>query len=101
MAATESFNLWKQLMPVFAEMARLDYFKTEIRAGNKQYKDFYVYFRENLLNKFDDAVAESQRLKFGLENRDQVSLNIKFWKELPWDIRVKTYLTLYSIEIEA
>ena len=45
MAATESFTLWKQLMPVFAEMARLDYFKTEIRAGNKQYKDFYVYFR--------------------------------------------------------
>ena len=45
MAATESFTLWKQLMPVFAEMARLDYFKSEIRSGNKQYKDFYVSFR--------------------------------------------------------
>ena len=45
MAATESFTLWKQLMPVFAEMARLDYFKAEIRSGNKQYKDFYIYFR--------------------------------------------------------
>ena len=45
MAATESFTLWRNLIPVFAEMARLDYFKSEIRAGRKQYKDFYVYFR--------------------------------------------------------
>jgi len=35
MAATESFTLWKQMMPVFAEMARLDYFKEEIKTGQK------------------------------------------------------------------
>ena len=29
------------------------------------------------------------------------SIQLKFWKQLPWDIRVKTYLTLYSVEIEA
>lgn len=58
MASTESFTLWKTLMPVFAEMSRLDYFKAEIRAGRKQYKDFYVYFRQNLLKKFDDCVCE-------------------------------------------
>jgi len=28
-------------------------------------------------------------------------LNLKFWSELPWDIRVKTYLTMYAVEIEA
>lgn len=57
MASTEGYSLWKSLLPVFAEITRLDYFKTEIRAGNKQYKDFYVYFRQNLLHKFDRAIA--------------------------------------------
>ena len=28
-------------------------------------------------------------------------MGFKFWRELPWDIRVKSYLTLYSVEIEA
>ena len=45
MASTESFILWKTLIPVFSEMARLDYFRTEINAGRKQYKDFYVSFK--------------------------------------------------------
>ena len=45
MASTESFTLWKTLMPVFAEMARLDYFKVEIKEGRQQYKDFYVSFK--------------------------------------------------------
>lgn len=35
MAATESFTLWNSLMPVFSEMARLDYFRKEIKAGRK------------------------------------------------------------------
>ena len=103
MAATESFTIWKQMMPVFAEMARLDYFKAEIRAGRKQYKDFYVYFRQDLLAKFDDVVSENLRTtsQFGTENRDKVSVGLKFWRDLPWDIRVKTYLTLYAVEVEA
>ena len=58
MATTESFTLWSNLMPVFAEMSRLDYFKTEIQAGNKYHKDFYVNFRQTLLDKFDNAVGE-------------------------------------------
>ena len=49
-------------MPVFAEMARLDYFKAEIRSGNKQYKDFYVSFRQDMLMKFDDVVADGIRV---------------------------------------
>jgi len=53
MASTESFSLWSKLMPVFAEMSRLDFFKEEIRNRRKQHKDFYVYFRQNLLYKFD------------------------------------------------
>lgn len=70
MATTESFTLWKTMMPVFAEMARLDYFKAEIKAGRKQYKDFYVYFRQNLLGKFDDTVGENLRTvsSFGNEH---------------------------------
>ena len=59
MATTESFTLWSSLMPVFAEMSRLDYFKSEINAGNKQHKDFYVNFRQTLLEKFDNAVGEN------------------------------------------
>ena len=45
MASTQSYSLWSNLMPQFAELAHLDYFNTEIKAGRKQYKDFYVYFR--------------------------------------------------------
>lgn len=95
--------MWKQMMPVFPEIARLDYFKTEINAGRKQYKDFYVYFRKNLLEKFDDTVAESQKTEpeFGSERLSTTSIGLKYWRELPWEIRVKTYLTLYSVEMEA
>lgn len=57
---TESYTLWSSLMPVFAEISRLEYFKSEINAGNKQHKDFYVYFRENLLEKFDNCVGENK-----------------------------------------
>ena len=61
MASTESFTLWKTLMPVFAEMARLDYFKVEIKEGRLQYKDFYVSFKQNLLKKFDNVVGEKKK----------------------------------------
>lgn len=102
MASTEAFVLWKTLMPVFAEMTRLDYFKQEIRAGNKQYKDFYVYFRQNLLEKFDNAVGEAvSSFRTNQPAECKSTINIRFWRMLPWDIRVKTYLTLYAIEIEA
>lgn len=90
-------------MPVFAEMSRLDYFKSEINAGNKQHKDFYVNFRQTLLEKFDNAVGENME-ESGRASRfggSEQTLNLKFWRELPWDIRVKTYLTLYAVEIEA
>ena len=30
MASTECYTLWSALMPVFAEMSRLDFFKAEI-----------------------------------------------------------------------
>lgn len=46
MADTQSFSLWKTLMSDFEEMTRLQYFKAEIKAGNKQYKDFYVFFKQ-------------------------------------------------------
>ena len=46
------------MMPVFAEICRLDYFKGEIKSGAKQHKDFYVYFRQNLLSKFDACVSQ-------------------------------------------
>ena len=101
MASTEVYTLWSSLMPVFAEMTRLDYFKAEIQSGNKQHKDFYVNFRQNLLEKFDNAVADSPICnRFG-GNEQQNPLGLKYWRELPWDIRVKTYLTLYAVEIEA
>ena len=29
------------------------------------------------------------------------SINIIHWKELPWEIRVKTYLAVYSVDWEA
>ena len=58
MATTESYTLWSNLMPVFAEISRLDFFKTEIKTGRKCHKDFYVNFRLNLLEKFDNAVGE-------------------------------------------
>ena len=44
-------------MANFEEMTRLKEFKAEIKAGNRQYKDFYVFFKQQLLKKFDDAVA--------------------------------------------
>ena len=51
-----------------------------------------------MLAKFDDVVADGMRVsQFG----SCTSIRLKFWRDLPWDIRVKTYLTLYSIEIEA
>ena len=57
-AATEGYALWSSLMPLFAEMSRLEFFKSEIEAGNKKHKDFYVNFRQSLLEKFDNAVGE-------------------------------------------
>ena len=103
MASTESFTLWKTLMPVFSELARLDYFKQEIASGNKTYKDFYVSFKKNLLSQFDDAVGGYKRTnQLGTDREaSSGSIDLKFWRQLPWDIRVKTYLTLYAIEIEA
>ena len=51
-----------------------------------------------MLANFDDVVAYGVRVsQFG----NCTSIGLKFWRDLPWDIRVKTYLTLYSIEIEA
>lgn len=103
MAATESFELWKTNMPVFAEMTRLEYFRDEIRAGRKQYKDFYVYFKNHLIAKFDQEVSDSsaRTSRFLEEERGAGrSLQLKFWQQLPWDIRLKTYLTLHGVEIE-
>ena len=50
-----------------------------------------------MLEKFDDEVGEGTDANFGGDQR----ISLKFWKELSWDIRVKTYLTLYAIEVEA
>ena len=58
MATTDNYSLWSKLMPVFKELTRLDYFRGEIKSGAKQHKDFYVYFRQNLLSKFDACVSE-------------------------------------------
>lgn len=107
MASTEPFTLWRNLMPVFAELTRLDYYKEEISAGRKQYKDFYVNFRENHLPKFDQAVAgngqyiEVSDVNADIDNHEGFPINLKFWLDLPWDIRVKTFLTLYAVENQA
>ena len=109
MASTQSYSLWSNLMPQFAELTRLDYFNTEIKAGRKQYKDFYVYFRQNILDKFDKAVSSELKSTNNASGNEIMnnsggqgsSVQLKFWKQLPWDIRVKTYLTLYSVEVEA
>ena len=100
MATTDTYSLWSKLMPVFKELTRLDYFRGEIKSGAKQHKDFYVYFRQNLLGKFDACVSEQVQSVASSFGGDK-SLNLRFWNELPWDIRVKTYLTLYAVEIEA
>ena len=57
MAATDSFSLWKSLIPIFEQVTRLDFFRQEIKAGRKMYKDFYVFFRQNLLSRFDQTVC--------------------------------------------
>lgn len=100
MATTDNYSLWSKLMPVFKELTRLDYFRGEIKSGAKQHKDFYVYFRQNLLSKFDACVSEQVQSATSSFGGDK-SLNLRFWNELPWDIRTKTYLTLYAVEIEA
>jgi len=33
MATTDGFTLWNDLMPVFAEKTRLEFYKAEIQAG--------------------------------------------------------------------
>ena len=45
MASTEPFTLWKTIMPGFADITRLEYFRTEISQGRKQYKDFYIHIK--------------------------------------------------------
>ena len=105
MATTETFDLWKTVMPVFAEMTRMEFYKEEIKSGRQQYKDFYIFFKNNLLATFDELVGIEQEhssayKSYGTYNETR-SVSLKFWQQLPWDIRVKTYLTLYGIELEA
>ena len=46
---TNQFALWNNILPQFAEKAKLDQYKHDIKIGNKQYKDFYIHFKENFL----------------------------------------------------
>ena len=56
-AETSNYALWSKIMPQFSEKAKLDLYKNDIKNGKKQYKDFYIDFRENFLEQIDDVVG--------------------------------------------
>ena len=88
-------------MPQFSERAKLDQYKHDIKSGNKQYKDFYIDFKENFLEQIDDVVGIGTFIENDQPQQIGKSINLMHWKDLPWEIRVKTYLTVYSVEWEA
>ena len=64
-----------------------------------QYRDFYLTFKDKYLAEFDSAVSSQKPSKFNdNSNKDPKNINLPYWLDLPWEIRVKIYLTLYCLE---
>ena len=99
-ADTSNYALWSKIMPQFSEKAKLDLYKNDIKNGKKQYKDFYIDFRENFLEQIDDVVGIPDNFDIDHSKQKDKSINLMHWKDLPWEIRVKTYLTVYSVDWE-
>ena len=57
-------------------------------------------FKQNFLQEIDDVVGVQRFEDLDLSAINGKSANLIHWNELPWEIRVKTYLTVYSVDWE-
>ena len=87
-------------MPGFAAKAKLEQYRQDIRSGKKKYKDFYIDFRDKLLQELDEAVSVENFASIGEPKTQGKQANLAHWTGLPWELRVKTYLTVYSVDYE-
>ena len=57
-------------------------------------------FKDNLLQELDESVGVESFATLEEPKLKGKSTNLAHWSGLPWEIRVKTYLTIYSVDLE-